>query len=200
MSVIRMGKALSVTLVCLLALSACGSGPPPKLYLLELPAVAELQIDASSINVLGISQITVPGYASDARIASRETNGVITQRDNERWAEDPEQAITRLLASRLKVRAGATVLVEPWPRDYQPQARVEVMFDRLLRQPDGGAHLAGQIQLLSGDGRKVLQVVLFNYRIEANNTNARTFFTSVAQGVDAIAIDAIEALLASGRS
>jgi len=94
-----------------LVLTACSGGPPPKLYLLEAPAIdtADQAAEASSLDALGISQVIVPGYASDARIASVEADGVVIQSNGQRWAEEPEESITRLLANRLRQRASATV-------------------------------------------------------------------------------------------
>jgi len=180
-----------------LALSACSSGPPPRLYLLDAQAV-EVASEAgttSAISTLGISQVKLPGYASDPRVASSVGDGSIVLMDGQRWAEEPEDAITRLLAERLRVRATATVLVEPWPRDYSPQARVEVVFDRLLNTPDGGAHLVGQIQLLSGDGRRLLQSVPFEFQAAGRSSDIAEFFRVVALGVDNIALTAVETLI-----
>ena len=74
--------------------------------------------------------------------------------DRERWAEQPRDALSRLLGDRLSLLSDATVLAEPWPRGFDPQVRVEVVFDRLLREASGGAEMAGQISLISGDGRR----------------------------------------------
>lgn len=180
-----------------LALSACGSGPPPRLFLLDSQILAPVESNtaSASITMLGISQVKVPGYANDARIATLLDDGVVAQLDAQRWAEEPEEAITRFLAERLRQQAQATVLVEPWPRDYAPQARVEVTFDRLLRDANGGATLAGQIHLLSGDGRELLQSVPFNQKVLGRSTDSAEFFKSISVGVDAIARLAIEALL-----
>ncbi len=180
-----------------LVLAACGSGPPPRLFLLDeqILAPVESRADASSITWLGISQVTVPGYASDPRIATLLDDGAVAQLGGYRWAEEPEEAITRFLAERLRQHAQAIVLVEPWPRDYEPQARVEVTFDRLLRDTNGGATLAGQIQLLSADGRKLLLSVPFDQKILGRSTDSAEFFNSVSVGVDAIARLAVQALL-----
>lgn len=194
--VVRSRVALTIAPV-VFVLSACSGGPPPRLYLLPAPVVdsAGEKNDTSSLEALGISQVKLPGYASDTRIASIGSDGVVAQLDGQRWAEEPEDAITRLLAKRLRERATATVLVEPWPRDYAPQARIEVVFDRLLREADGGASLAGQIQLLSGDGRRLLQSVQFERRIASQSMESKAYFTSIAIAVDDIARMAVEALL-----
>ena len=177
-------------------LSACSGGPPPRLYLLESPAIdtAEQVATTSSLDALGISQVKMPGYAADERIASVSTDGVVSKNDGQRWAEEPEIAITRLLANRLRLRASATVLVEPWPRDYAPQARIEIMFDRLLREPDGGASLSGQVHLLSGDGRELLQSVEFSRLVPGFSLDSTAYFRSIAVAVDDVARIAVESL------
>ena len=199
----RFSKALfryrmALLLVASTALSACSGGPPPKLYLLEAPSIdtAEQATQAVSLDALGVSQVELPSYASDARIASLGADGVVLQSNGQRWAEEPEEAITRLLANRLRQRASATVLVEPWPRDFSPQARIEVVFDRLLREPDGGASLSGQIYLVSGDGRTLLQSVDFNRVVPGFSLHSTAFFRSIAVAVDEIARIAVESLLA----
>ncbi len=185
-------------LVGLMLLSACGSGPPPKLYLLEpLQPIASLPPSVTSstgIGLLGMSAVILPGYATNTQIASIGRNGTVVQDDDHRWAEEPEDAITRVLSDRLRERASTTVLLEPWPRDYNPAARVEVVFDRLLREPLGGADMVGQILLLSGDGRKLLRNVPFQIIHYGRDTKKSTFFMAISQGIDDIARMAVQAL------
>ncbi|MGQ7847944.1 PqiC family protein [Granulosicoccus sp. 3-233] len=194
-------RRLSPSLACLLAgcwlLSACGGGPPPRLYLLE-PLQGEESLEEGSggpsLEALGMITVSLPGYASTSQISSINADGTVSQDSNHRWAEEPASAISRLLADRLRERADATVLIEPWPRDYRPKARVEVEFDRLLREPRGGADMAGQILLLSGDGRTVLRSVPFEFVLYGRDTAQRVFFVAVAKGIDDIAALAVEAL------
>jgi uncharacterized lipoprotein YmbA len=143
-----------------------------------------------------MSPVELPGYSSDAQIASLRDDRTVFQDDRNRWAEEPADAITRLLAERLRVHAGATVLVEPWPRDYDPVARVEVSFDSLLRQPSGGAQMSGQILLLSASGRDLLKAIPFDISHIGFDTNSRVFFMAVAKGIDDIARIAIEEIQA----
>lgn len=201
-------RMTGILIAVIVTLSACGGGPPPRLFLLDerllresddvdvaSPGTAPEASDTEGLSALGISQIELPGYASDARIASRNRRGEVVLANSLRWAEEPQVAITRLLAIRLRERATATVQVQPWPRDYEPQARIEVIFDRLLREPDGGVHMVGQIQLLSGDGRALLRSVPFDMNVVGRSTQAQEFFSTATFGVDAIAQIIVENLL-----
>jgi len=192
-------RKLNILMAGTLALSGCSGGPPPKLYLLEFSEADTFTAELarkSGISSLGMSLVELPGYSAAAQIASISVDGTILQDDANRWAEEPEEAITRLLSERLRVHTEATVLVEPWPRDYEPMARVEVSFDKLLRKADGGATMAGQILLLSGDGRKLLKAVPFNIQHSGLDVDNRVFFLAVARGVDDLARLAVEQIQA----
>ncbi|MBX2882617.1 MAG: PqiC family protein [Granulosicoccus sp.] len=188
------------TILCLIMVvllqAGCRSGPPPKLYLLEVPATTS-DIDnheSEIIGSIGLASVTLPDYASDDRIASLTADGSVSQNDQHRWAEDPEDAMTRLLSARLRYHSGGTVLIEPWPRDYKPKARVEVIFDRLLRQTTGGAELTGQIHLLSGDGRRLLDALQFAFKYRGGSTEYVAYFDALAQGLDEISRLVIDTL------
>lgn len=181
----------------LVLLSACGSGPPPRLYLLEpLQDLSDSAVSEQKppLESLGLIRVKLPGYADSEQVAGINADGTISQDAANRWAEEPAVAISRLFAARLRERSNATVLMEPWPRDFQAQARIEVVFDRLLREPLGGADMAGQILLLSPDGRRLLESVPFEFVLYGRDTAMRVFFVAVSQGVDDIAAMAIDAL------
>jgi len=179
------------------SLSACSSGPPAKLYLLESVSTdleARNLSERPAFKSLGISLVELPGYVGDARITSVNQDGTVSHDDRHRWAEEPQAAISRVFSNRLRMRSGSTVLIEPWPRDFAPAARVEVVFAKLLREPLGGVDMAGQILLLSGDGRRLLKAVPFEFTLYGRDVNKQVFFTAVAQGVDDIARMTIQAL------
>lgn len=190
---------LLLVLTIVAAASACTSGPPPTLYLLE-PVRAKSDATElakkSGIEALGMSPVILPGYATSSKITGLRADGTVFQDDANQWAEEPEDAITRLLSDRLRAHTEATVLVEPWPRDFEPSARVEVTFGKFLREPRGGAYLSGQILLLSADGRQLLKALPFNLRHIGFDVDNRVFFRAVAKGVDDIARQAVEEIQA----
>jgi uncharacterized lipoprotein YmbA len=178
----------------ILVLAGCSSGPPAKLYLLEPLYDLALEEEPPKVTAIGLAVVTLPGYVKDTRIASRDAKALLTLDDNHRWAESPDDAITRVLADRLRSTTEATVLVEPWPRGFDPQARVEVAFDKLLRDPTGGAEMAGQISVISGDGRRVLAVESFQLVHYASSRSPMAFFLATAAGINDVARMATAAL------
>lgn len=177
-------------------LSGCAGGPPAQLFLLEPLSEPDLAIDTSqvSIRALGLATVSLPGYAQDEKIANRGPEGSVILDDRHQWAEEPEAAMTRTLSSSLRIHSGATVISEPWPRGFEPEARVEVVFDRLLREPDGGVDMEGQVHLISGNGRRVLSVRPFDIRIGGLTETPAAFFAAISRGLDAIARQSMAAL------
>ena len=103
-----MTRALACLLLGTWLLSACSSGPPPRLYLLEpLKTEEPEQTDSTgpTLESLGMVQVTLPGYAGTPQISSINPDGTVTQDTDHRWAEEPATAISRLLADRLRERA-----------------------------------------------------------------------------------------------
>ena len=182
-NMMRNGLLVGLTLLCV----SCSSGPPPKLYLLEPVHDLALEQTAPNVQALGLAISTLPGYAKDQRLASRDSGSMVVQSDKHRWAEAPEDAITRVLANRLREFTEATVLIEPWPRGFAPQARIEIAFDRLLREASGGAELEGQIRLIAGDGRKVLAVRTFQLVHFSVSADPANYFAAVSAGINDIA-------------
>lgn len=173
--------------VCIvLSLVSCVGGPEPKQYLLEPVFDIANESVAPNINAIALAEVTVPSYAKDDRLASRSQDYEIEYDTESQWAESPQDALTRVLANRLRYYLESTVVVEPWPRGYEPEARVEVQFDKILREETGGVELAGQIRIISGDGRSMLDVRTFQLVRYANNLNPNAYFAAVSAGVNDI--------------
>ncbi len=179
--------------VCLLVIG-CSNGPPPRQYLLE-PVLDPINKSVPPvIDAVALAEVVVPAYASDQRVASRDKRYQINYDEKNKWADSPDEALTRVLANRLRYYLQATVIVEPWPRGYDPQARIEVQFDKLLREATGGAEMSGQIRIISGDGKQMIDVLTFQFVRYANNRQHGSFYAAVAAGVNDISRMAADSL------
>lgn len=175
---------------------SCSSGPPPKQYLLEPVLDPVNDTNPPSIDAVALAEVVVPSYASDNRIASRNEKFQVVYDDDAKWADSPDEAITRVLANRLRYFLEANVIVEPWPRGYEPQARVEVQLDKLIREATGGAELSGQIRIISGDGKEMIDVRTFQFVRYASTRDLNAFFAAVSAGVNDISRMTSDALRA----
>lgn len=196
--VARTMNKFSPVMICvaLVFLASCGSGPPPRQFLLEPVLDPVNDSEPPAIEAVALAEVTVPKYASDQRLASRDEQYQIQYDDNVKWADSPDEALTRVLANRLRYYLEANVIVEPWPRGYEPQARIEVQLDKLIREATGGAELSGQIRIISGDGKQMLDVRTFQFVRYADSRDPNAYFAAVAAGVNDISRMASDALRA----
>lgn len=193
---IKRVNLLFVSLVVSVLMMSCSSGPAPRQYLLEPVLDPVNESDPPLISAVALAEVTVPAYATDNRLASRDAQLQIVYEEQVKWAESPDEALTRVLANRLRYYLEANVIVEPWPRGYEPEARIEVQFDKVLREATGGAELSGQIRIISGDGKKMIDVRTFQFVRYANSRDPNAFFMAVAAGVNDISRMAADALRA----
>jgi len=180
-------RRLSALVLTGALMSACAGGPPAQLYLLEPVVDEQTQRSTLEAHDIVLSVVKLPGYADDNRIASRVGMRSVDLSDDHQWAESPDQAITRVLANRMRAYTIGTVIVEPWPRGFEPEARVEFDFEKLLRDETGGAEVAGQLRVISGDGRTVLAVRSFQVVHDAKSEAPEEFFMALSLAINDIA-------------
>ena len=194
-----LATAAAVALAAVLAAglaTGCASGPRAPRYLLEPAAVDRVEPLPRALDSLGLEIVTLPGYVEDSSIVGRGPGGVLSVDEGARWSEAPDAALTRTLAESLRLRSGASVLVEPLPRGFEPEARIEIVFDRLLRDAGGGAELGGQVRLVAGDGRRLLSVRTFELARPGRDASDAAFFEALAIAVDDLARLIVTALRA----
>ena len=185
---------MCVCAVVVVGLSACFSGPPPARFLLEPAFVPSAATNEAQLSYIGLITVSVPDYVKETSIAYRGEGPRLRVDENGQWAEAPEGALTRILAESLRMRSGAEVLIEPLPRGFEPDVRVEVDFSTLLAEASGGADMAGQVRLISGDGRSLMSVQSFRMLQRAPGGGREGFFYAVSIGVDELSRMIVDSL------
>lgn len=177
---------LRKTLSCLfiLAAAACAS-PGPSLYLLDAPEVAERPIDERQAAV-GLREIALPLYARRVQISSVDEAGALSASDDNRWAEEPQHAATRLMARRLTKLRGAPAYAEPWPQAAAPAVIVSIDVDRFLGVQGGEVTLEGQMTLVRASSRDRPELRLFNIKTPVNGVGYDALTAAYGEAIAAL--------------
>lgn len=89
--------------------SSCGFSKPSTFYVLDddaLPEQSAVSTEANRI-LIGIEPVFMPNYLDKPQIVIRQTDDVtLTASEFNRWAEQPANAIPRVLANAVSARAG----------------------------------------------------------------------------------------------
>lgn len=156
---------MRTTLLAAVGLLAACAGTPPELYVLTEPRGADAAgLETPGLERVGLATVSLPGYAQGDKIASLAADNQIFQDEDHRWAEPPEDGVSRILALSLEQRLAAAVVAAPFPRGLDPDIRIDVRFDRFVRTQPGGAEISGQYSVISGDGGEVLTVRRFEHQ------------------------------------
>ncbi|MSU88417.1 hypothetical protein GE300_02150 [Rhodobacteraceae bacterium 2CG4] len=136
-----MTSRIATTLLAL-ALAGCGSTEGPLRYEVPIPAPQErVRIAAGSVE---LREVTLPLYAELETIHYAAADRSLRSDTEVLWADDPVRAVARGLVESLSALTGARVAESPWPLAEQPDAELEVRFDRLVADADGIFRASGQ--------------------------------------------------------
>ncbi|MFQ1699705.1 membrane integrity-associated transporter subunit PqiC [Loktanella agnita] len=127
-------------------LSACAS--PERLSLVALDSQLELRPLVSSAVV---RTITLPTYAAVEEIAAETGEGLIASNEDVLWADDPQRAMTLVVARNLADILNTDVGADPWPFVDLPDVAIDIRVERMLAGADGVFRLSGQFYV-GGDG------------------------------------------------
>lgn len=140
-----MFKALPI--ICLATLAAC-SGQTDRIALNAQASTLSLRPLVQSVMVRTVS---LPAYAAAEEVPREQADGLIASEGSVLWADDPQRAVTLVLAQSLGTILNTDVGPEPWPFVGLPDVSVDVRVAQMLAGADGNFRLAGQVYV-GGDG------------------------------------------------
>lgn len=163
-------------------LAGCASSPSPRYTL--TPVAGTGQRTRITARTVEIRRVSLPAYAAGPGILASGASGALLPIAGE-WADDPERAISAVLAAGVEARSTARTATEPWPLSSPPDARVEVRFDQLIARADGVFVLTGQIAVSSPDRqvRDTLRRVSLSAPIGGSNPQDIAAAQSAALGL-----------------
>lgn len=156
--------ALAAVVSVALALAACGSDKPTRLYVLS--AEVEKSATTSSQGVaIGVGPITLPKYLDRPQIVTAVSGNQLSQANFDQWGGDLDDNITRVLATNLSYLLGTErVSLYPWkdraPIDYQ----ITLDVTKFEEGADGNTVLTVFWSIVNPSDGTVLQMHQSTYR------------------------------------
>lgn len=157
----------------LVPLTGCigGSSPPSRFYLLE--PINETEITTSGFSekpVIALGQVQIPRYIDRPQIVTAFGRNTYQLSEFNRWAEDLDGNIGRVLAQNLSQLAPVdVVLANSSNRAARAQLRVSVNILEFHVNPEGHAGLTVQWQVNRGEDKVLSRQV--SYRTPASKSD-----------------------------
>lgn len=142
-----------------LLLTACGTTPPTRYYVLNgaVPGPdsgesAGHQAPAAEVLNIGIAGIELPGYLDQTRLVRRTGPNTLSVEQFDRWTEPLDVGVQRVLAANLADLLAARVHALPWPRGLTQDYQVITQVAQFDADEQGAVILAGTWSLREGRG------------------------------------------------
>lgn len=131
------------------ALAGCASLAPATRH--TLPEAPDGPVVAGvSGAAVAVSRIGLPAYADVDGVALVQPSGALVVSSDDLWADPLARSATRRLAAALAQRTGGAALAEPWPLEFEPTHRVDVLVDQFSSERGGETVLTGEFRIADG--------------------------------------------------
>jgi len=163
---LRILKRITAMAVLSGCLAGCiglgGPSDPVRFFTLsESGFASDSQAPEASQVLVGLEEVVLPSYLAGKEIAVRLGENEIRYSSNNRWAERPVHAVTRLLEHAIASRSERTgdVVSVPWPDSAMPErvVSIEILSMEAQEKPEELVKLRLQWELRSGDGTTLLK-------------------------------------------
>jgi uncharacterized lipoprotein YmbA len=146
--------SLPLLLVGFVVLNGCSSTPPSQFYLLEPVTHSELNSAALTEKMpVVLATVRIPKYADRPQIVSATAKNAYQISEFNRWAENLDENITRVLAQNLSRLAPVDVFLSNSNLAKQAKVRLSVTLLEFYVNPQGQAEVVAQWHLAQGDER-----------------------------------------------
>lgn len=167
--VINSSLKILLTLLLALSLSHCGRSPKQNFFVLNPIQNSAKKIKNQSLRI-GLESINLPEYLQKPQIALRQVPNKIIFDEENRWAEQVDKNIARVIQTDLNhLLKHNTVAASPWPGGFNPSHRLHITISRFDVSTNGDSVLLANYQLLDNNGEKTLYSQSVNYRNKLNS-------------------------------
>lgn len=181
--------------VIFISLSACigGTSPPPQFYMLEPISSFEQPAGAAKKPIVILTSIRIPHYVDRPQIVTATGQNAYQLSELNRWAEELDHNIRRVLAQNLALLVPAEVEFSSNPNTAERvKFRVSVNILEFHVDPQKQAGLKAQWQITRNDGMVLNQQE--SYRVPASTTDYSVMVKALNECLDRLSRDLADEL------
>jgi uncharacterized lipoprotein YmbA len=152
---------VGLILVFAFALGGCiamSNSPTPRFYALQAmdESYTGEKFNVPASVIIGVGPVKVPEYQNRPQIVTQDTNKLITFAQFDRWAENLDLALLRLISANLSViLPGATLATSPWNLDIPVKYQVILDVVRLESRLDKDLSFSVQWSVIDLESKKM---------------------------------------------
>jgi len=204
---IRLWPSAALLAVGLLALAGCGSGPPPRVYVLGAAADATRGVTSEAgLPVMQLKPVSLPDYLDTTDIQLRDGGNELKSSTTGRWGERLSVGIAGALREDLTRRVPGVVVALTEPVQT-PTYSLLVNIDAFDIHPDGTCVLAVRWTILGEDNKTILAnrkaTIIADVRRSSSGTTDEAVVMAMGGAVnqlaDHIAVDLSRAIRGATR-
>jgi len=153
--------AIGLILAFAFALGGCiamSNSPTPRFYALQAmdESYTGEKFNIPSSVIIGVGPVKVPEYQNRPQIVTQDTNNLITFAQFDRWGENLDIALLRLISANLSViLPGATLATSPWNLDIPVKYQVIMDVVRLESRLDMDLSFSVQWSVIDLENKKM---------------------------------------------
>lgn len=181
-------KAIPAAICLFLA----GCGDNSERYL--LPDFSVEQRLGTAARTVEVGKLELPAYVQDTEINLQDAEGVLRPLSNGFWAEDPDRAMTELLAVGLDQSLSADVAAEPLPFSELADVRLDVKVRRFVGVPGESLQFSGQYFLTAPQGGSLQRIKRFDISVPIASESVQDYAVAQSQALKTLTADIARSL------
>jgi len=192
----RIGGALSVLIISAMLLSACGTTPEVRYYLISARMGTAEPGALPAGKVVGLGPVTLPEYLDRPQMVTRTSASRLQYHDEHRWAEPLAENIRRVLREDLADLLDVDqVLAYPWPRSRVVNHQVTLDITRFDADSTGTVSLEGHWSLVKEGGSTSSPGRHFTFSVPAEGASPEAVADAHGEALARLAADIARELL-----
>lgn len=172
-----MAKRFFLTLTSCMIISC--SSPEAKFYVLN-PARFMPKFKRHRLITIGLDPINIAPYLQKPQLALRLSSNELSYDEFNRWAEQMDQNIARVIQSNLSALIKSSVVnTSPWPIGFTPKYRLQINIIRFEGNHNGYSVFDARYKLVNINGDKIYLLDAVHYKRPLSSLTAKAVVASM---------------------